>query len=211
MCIIKSEKWLPSSGTSIQQYWQLQVLSHTSNCLFSTAQLSCNNGITVILTMMYWFLKKTTCNTLKLLENCLYTWRTVILTEQREKLNHLPVNSLVMALFCRRAEQMSSSQGGRNSWWLARSSAMVLGEPGEDLCSPSPSWLPSSMESTSRKSACWGGFTLKRGRSTHLMKKDETWKEKEKKTVTMFSSFWFCLIDDINHLLSGVATADSGL
>ncbi len=71
-----------------------------------------------------------------------------------------------MALFCRRAEQMSSSQGGRNSWWLARSSAMVLGEPGEDLCSPSPSWQPSSMESTSKKRDCWGGFTLRRGRRT---------------------------------------------
>lgn len=85
-----------------------------------------------------------------------------------EELDCLPVNSLVMALFCRRAEQMRSSQGGRNSWWLARSSAMVLGEPGEDLCSPSPSWQPSSMESTSRKRDCWGGFTLKRGRRTHL-------------------------------------------
>lgn len=51
-----------------------------------------------------------------------------------------PVNSLVMALFCRRAEQMRRSQGGRYSWWLARSSAMVLGVPEpEDLCSPSPS------------------------------------------------------------------------
>lgn len=80
----------------------------------------------------------------------------------------LPVNSLVMALFCRLAEQMRSSQGGRNSWWLARSSAMVLGEPGEDLCSPSPSWQPSSMESTSRKRDCWGGLTLSRGRRTHL-------------------------------------------
>lgn len=51
-----------------------------------------------------------------------------------------PVNSLVMALFCRRAEQMRRSQGGKKSWWLARSSAMVLGVPEpEDLCSPSPS------------------------------------------------------------------------
>lgn len=52
----------------------------------------------------------------------------------------LPVNSLVMTLFWRRAEQMRRSQGGRYSWWLARSSAMVLGVPEpEDLCSPSPS------------------------------------------------------------------------
>lgn len=81
-----------------------------------------------------------------------------------------PVKSLVIALFCLRAEQMSSSQGGRNSWWLARSSAMVLGEPGEDRWSPSPSWQPSSMESTNRNRDCWGGFTFKRGKRTHLGK-----------------------------------------
>ena len=73
-----------------------------------------------------------------------------------------------MALFCRRAEQMRRSQGGKNSWWLARSSAMVLGEPGGDLCSLSPSWQPSSTESTSRKTACCGGLTLSRGSRTHL-------------------------------------------
>lgn len=99
----------------------------------------------------------------------------------------LPVNSLVMALFCRRAEQMRSSQGGRNSWWLARSSAMVLGEPGEDLCSPSPSWQPSSMESTSRKRDCWGGLTLRRGRRTHLRRERE-------RSLIMFSSVWLCYI-----------------
>lgn len=73
-----------------------------------------------------------------------------------------------MDLFCLRAEQMSKSHGGRNSWWLARSSAMVRGEPGDDLCSPSPRWQPSSMESTSRYRACWGALTLWRGRRTHL-------------------------------------------
>lgn len=79
-----------------------------------------------------------------------------------------PVNSFVMALFCRRAEQMSSSQEGRNSWWQARSSAMVLGDPGAERCSPSFSWRPSSTESTSRKRDCWGGLTLSRGRRMHL-------------------------------------------
>lgn len=79
-----------------------------------------------------------------------------------------PVNSFVMALFCRRAEQMRSSQGGRNSWWLARSSAMVLGEPGAERCSPSPNCRPSSTESTSRKRDCCGGLMLSRGRRTHL-------------------------------------------
>lgn len=92
-----------------------------------------------------------------------------------QKLKHLPVNSLVIALFCRRAEQIRRSQGGKNSWWLARSSAMVLGEPGDDLCSPSPSWQPSSIESTKRNRDCWGGFALRRGRRTHL------WKEQKQK------------------------------
>lgn len=43
------------------------------------------------------------------------------------------------------------------------------------------------------------------------MKKDETWKEKEKKNLLQcFHLFDFVQLMT-NHLLSGVATADSGL
>lgn len=89
-----------------------------------------------------------------------------------EETSYSPVKSFVIALFCLRAEQISSSQGGRNSWWQARSSAMVLGEPGEDRWSPSPSWQPSSIESTNRNRDCWGGFTFRRGKRTHLGKEE---------------------------------------
>lgn len=107
------------------------------------------------------YLEKTqTC-----LANTCLPWRMQVDTDRHFT---SPVNSLVMALFCRRAEQMSSSQGGRNSWWLARSSAMVLGDPGAERCSPSPSCRPSSTESTNRKRDCCGGLMLSRGRRTHL-------------------------------------------
>lgn len=130
-------------------------------------------------------------------ENTSVSWRMQVHSDSVDGTDThppLPVNSLVMALFCRRAEQMSSSQGGRNSWWLARSSAMVLGEPGAERCSPSPSWRPSSTESTSRKRDCCGGLMLSRGRRMHLG---------ENVRVVIF----FCILNDTKL---DISKADGG-
>ncbi|KAK1798047.1 hypothetical protein P4O66_000549 [Electrophorus voltai] len=85
-----------------------------------------------------------------------------------------PEKSFMTFLFCLRPEQMRRSQGGRSSWWAARSSPMVCGLEEGHLGSTSAAFTPSSTESTSRNRAWAGGLQLNSGSSTHLGEAGDT-------------------------------------